>query len=238
MSDSGPPIGRRTLEIEFASVDVRHLREALAQRIETNDVGVHLADSHGHRVDAALQFGLEFLDLGLLLGEGFGPGGNPARRGFALADLESEAESGGENGDQHRRESRNGERMCQVEMPGTTFAAREKNDVHRASSEAIGHSGSLRSCSLYFKDLHLAGILVVLSLRVLDRQNRKAQQARNYAQKTYPKQAIDPPGVKTRDGGRLNLGSSASSRPACPFGVRRVRVAGRSNEGLGARPRQ
>ena len=67
------------LEIEFAVVDVRHLREALAQRIEANHMGIHLADAHGHRVDAALQLGFQFLDLGLLFGQGLGPGGNAAR---------------------------------------------------------------------------------------------------------------------------------------------------------------
>ena len=80
MSDSGPPIAGRALEIEFAVVDVRHLREALAQRVEANDVGIHLADAHGDRVDAALQLGLEFLDLGLLFGERRRPGGDAARR--------------------------------------------------------------------------------------------------------------------------------------------------------------
>ena len=164
MSDSGPPIAGVAPEIEFAGVDVRHLREPLAQRIEANHMGVHLADSHGHRVDAALQLGFEFLDLGLLFGEGLGPAGNPARRGLALTDLETEAESSGENSDEHRRERRDGERVAEVHVAGTSFAAREKDDVHRAGSATTGQSGSLRPCSLYFKDLHLAGILNVRSL--------------------------------------------------------------------------
>ena len=89
-------------------------------------MGVHLADTHGDRVDAALQLGLEFLDLGLLFGQGLGPGGDAARRGLALTDLETEAERRGENGDEHRRERRDGKRMTEIEVPGTTFAAREE----------------------------------------------------------------------------------------------------------------
>jgi hypothetical protein len=107
--------GRLAAEVEFAPVDVGHLREALAQRVEADDVGIHLADAHGHRVDAALQLGLQFLDLGLLLGQGRGPGGDAARRAaLALADLEAEAEDGGEDGDEDGGEAGD----CQGMGPG------------------------------------------------------------------------------------------------------------------------
>jgi hypothetical protein len=111
-------------------------------------VGIHLPDAHRHRVDAALQLGLEFLDFGLLFSEGRGPRGDPTRGRFALTDLESEAESGRQNGDQHGGKGRHGEGMSQVEMLGTTFTAREEDDVHRASSRPWGQFGSLRPCSL------------------------------------------------------------------------------------------
>ncbi len=83
----GTADGRGALEIEFAVVDVRHLREAFAQRVETDDVGIHLADAHRDRVDAALQLGLQFLDLGLLLGQGLRPGGDAARACVLLSPI-------------------------------------------------------------------------------------------------------------------------------------------------------
>jgi hypothetical protein len=114
---------------------------------------VHLADAHGHGVDAALQLGLQFLDLGLLFGQRCGPRGHAPGAGLALTDLEAEAESRGQDSYQDGREGDHRKGMRQVEMPGTTLTAREENYVHRA-----------RSCSLCFKGLHLAGILAEYSL--------------------------------------------------------------------------
>ena len=51
----GPPLRRVAVEIEFAAVDVGHLGEALAQRVEADDVGIHLAQAHRHGVHALLQ---------------------------------------------------------------------------------------------------------------------------------------------------------------------------------------
>ena len=62
--------GRRlAVEIELALVDVRHVREALAQRIEPDHVGVHLAEAHGHGVHAFLQLRAQVCDLAALFGE-------------------------------------------------------------------------------------------------------------------------------------------------------------------------
>src|SRR2546430_8276671 len=55
--------GRLELEIELVAVDVRHLGEALAERIEPDDVRIHLTQPHGHRVHPQLQLLLQFADL-------------------------------------------------------------------------------------------------------------------------------------------------------------------------------
>jgi hypothetical protein len=63
--------------------------------------------------------------------------------------------------------------VSEDEVPGTSFAAREEDDVHRASSAtgpleiplAIG-AVFLGETSI-FKGLHMAGILVVRSLEQL-----------------------------------------------------------------------
>ena len=61
--------GRIAVEIEFAAVDVRHLGEALAERIEADHVRVDLAEPHGHGVDPQLHLLLEIGYLLFLLGE-------------------------------------------------------------------------------------------------------------------------------------------------------------------------
>ena len=73
------------------------------------------------------------------------------------------------------------------------------------------------------------------SLETFDRQTTKAQQARNYAQKTPSRQASGQTGHQTPNGRRLNVGPSASFGPACPFDARDVRVARHSNECAGSR---
>src|SRR5262249_2329868 len=60
---------RIPVEIELAAVDVRHLREALAEGIEADDVSVHFPEPHGHGIHAQLQLLVQLRDLVLLLGE-------------------------------------------------------------------------------------------------------------------------------------------------------------------------
>ncbi len=48
----GATARRIPAEVEFTVIDVSHLGEALAQRVEPDDVGIHFAEAHGHGVDA------------------------------------------------------------------------------------------------------------------------------------------------------------------------------------------
>jgi hypothetical protein len=61
ISDSGPPTAGWLSKSNSRLSMFRHLRQALAQRIEADDMSIHLADAHGHRVHAALQFALSSL---------------------------------------------------------------------------------------------------------------------------------------------------------------------------------
>jgi hypothetical protein len=59
------PQGRRVAEIELPVIQIRHARQALAERIEANDIGIHLADAHRQRIDLFCKYMPNVLDLGL-----------------------------------------------------------------------------------------------------------------------------------------------------------------------------
>ena len=62
----GAAHGRRIAEIELAVVQIRHAGQALTERIQADDVGIHLPDAHRQRVDLFLQDAPDVLDLRLL----------------------------------------------------------------------------------------------------------------------------------------------------------------------------
>ncbi len=71
----GTTTGRIPAEIELTIIDIGHLGEALAQRIEPDDMRIHFAEAHGHGVDALLQLALQLRDLAFLLGQNVSPVG-------------------------------------------------------------------------------------------------------------------------------------------------------------------
>ena len=54
----GPPRGGSRSKLNSRLSMLGHLGEALAERIQADHVGVHLAQAHGHRVHAQLQLQL------------------------------------------------------------------------------------------------------------------------------------------------------------------------------------
>src|SRR5439155_23974094 len=66
---SGSAAWRLELEIDVVAVEVGHLGETLAERIEPDDVRVHRAQAHRHGVHPQLQLLPELADLALLLGQ-------------------------------------------------------------------------------------------------------------------------------------------------------------------------
>ncbi len=126
--------GRRlAVEIELARIDVRHVREALAQRVEADHVGVDLTEAHRHGVDAFLQLRAQVGDLLALIGEHLAPLGRIAvmhGRAAALAELHAESERGTENSERQDPDHTKGHRMRQIQLPCPTFTLRKQNQVH------------------------------------------------------------------------------------------------------------
>ena len=134
MSDSGPPtaglLSKSNSRLSMFAICVRRLPSA-SRRITWAFIWpMRMATASTRRCSSAFNS----LISACCSARVCGPGGDAARAVLALADLESEAESGGEDGDEHGRKAGDGEGMAEVEVPGTTFAAREEDDVHRASS--------------------------------------------------------------------------------------------------------
>src|SRR5690606_2082898 len=76
--------GRRRREVELAIVEARHSRQPRAERIEPDDVRVHLAETQRQRVHALLQAAARLIEK-LLLGLELGAPGRDlgARVGYA-----------------------------------------------------------------------------------------------------------------------------------------------------------
>ena len=134
MSDSGPPtagwLSKSNSRLSMFAICVRRLPSA-SRRITWAFIWpMRMATASTRRCSSAFSS----LISDCCSARVCGPGGDTARRAAALADLESEAESGRQDGDEHGRETGDGQGMTEVEVPGTSFAAREENDVHRASS--------------------------------------------------------------------------------------------------------
>ncbi len=70
LAPSGPPAGRRLVEIEFAAIETGEVGEAAAERIEADQLRVQRADARGDRVDLAVELPAGGLQVGLLLRHG------------------------------------------------------------------------------------------------------------------------------------------------------------------------
>ena len=116
---------RVTVEVEFVAVDVGHLGEPLAERIEPDDVRVHFAQPHRHRVDLVLQLLLQVRDLLLLLDQGMAEGHRLRQHRLAVVTApegEAEGERAAEDRERRQREHPEGERVRQVHLAGSALA--------------------------------------------------------------------------------------------------------------------
>ncbi len=87
-SVSGPPLGGALSKFELTVVDVRHLGEPLAQGIEPDDMGIHLAEAHGHGIHPLLQLLAQARQSAVFPGPPRRPSG-PNSRCRGLAPLRS-----------------------------------------------------------------------------------------------------------------------------------------------------
>ncbi|RYZ67626.1 MAG: DUF721 domain-containing protein [Proteobacteria bacterium] len=121
---------RLALEIEFAAADVRHLRETAAECIETDEVGVHLADAQADRIDAVLHLLAEVEHFGLLLASDHTDRRGTVRQRAALAELQSERERDAEHRECRATHDGQGDRVREIERKRAAFTAGEENQVH------------------------------------------------------------------------------------------------------------
>jgi hypothetical protein len=107
------------------AVDVGHLGQSLAERIEANDVGTDLTQSHGHRIDPQLQMLPEVSDLALLLIE------HPTEAGgigeehllmVAATYVKAERENAGHDRKCDAAYQAKRHRMRQIQLPRPPFA--------------------------------------------------------------------------------------------------------------------
>ena len=124
---------RVAIEVELAAVDVGHLGEALAQGIQADDVRIHLAEAHRHRVHPQLQLLLEVGDLLFLLGEQLAEACRLAER---EAGREPRPSCSPSTNALPRMTSvkpamrLNRERVREVQLPRAAFPLGEENNVH------------------------------------------------------------------------------------------------------------
>ncbi len=109
----GPAQRRRSVEIELPVLEVGHLREPPAERVETHDVRVHLAEPQSERVDVLLHRAPSGIELGFLGLEARLPFGHLGRRigeaGNAAGAVAAVERAAGNRGERRReRETRAG----------------------------------------------------------------------------------------------------------------------------------
>src|SRR5262249_96785 len=129
----GPAPRRIAVEIELAAVDVRHLGQALAERIEADHVGIHLTKAHGHGIDAQLQLLFEVGDLPFLLRQQLSEMdriAQPHALVVTASDLQPEREGTTEKSQRQADENGQREGVRKVQLPCTAFATGKENNVH------------------------------------------------------------------------------------------------------------
>ena len=159
MSDSGPPmagwLSKSNSRLSMFAICVRRLPSASRRMTWAFICPMRMATASTRRCSSALSSLISACcSARVAVHEATPRGGallspilNPRLNAVARMATSTAAKAATANG------------MGEVEVPGTTFTAREKDDVHRASSRPWEQFGSLRPCSLWFKDLYLAGNL-------------------------------------------------------------------------------
>jgi hypothetical protein len=129
----GTADGRLAIEIEFALVEIRHLGEPAAQRVETDHMCVHLADAAGERVEALLHIAAGRGDVGALLFELRAPLGH-LRGGIQHQAAAPQLNAGEQHAAEHQHHSpnrhRHRHRTAELELPSLAESLGEHDDVH------------------------------------------------------------------------------------------------------------
>ncbi|MDZ7645148.1 MAG: hypothetical protein U5K76_13650 [Woeseiaceae bacterium] len=129
----GAAEGRRGVEIELAVLQVRHLRQAAAQRVQANDAGVHLADAQGERIERVFGLPTRGGNRGPLCVEfrvqGFGGFQGDAGSGVDRVNVAAEKCRAAKDGDCQRGNERRGH-AGQVDLPGLAEPLAENNYIH------------------------------------------------------------------------------------------------------------
>jgi len=112
--------GRVAVEVEFAVVEVGHLRQALAQGIEAQQVGIERAHADGQAVDALLQAYPDLGQLGALLGD---LGRAACARAARHAHLDARDEDAREEREHEDAHQGQGDRVGQVQVPRAALPA-------------------------------------------------------------------------------------------------------------------
>ena len=133
---------RGIAEIELAITQIRHARQALAERIEADHVGVHLPDAHCQGIDLFLQHAPYVLNLRLFAQQ---PGGQAAQlvdrvRAAVRPQAHANGKCAAYDDEHHRDGSSEHQRVAQVQLFDTAGLAANKYDIHReiGSETVIG----------------------------------------------------------------------------------------------------
>jgi Mg-chelatase subunit ChlI len=122
------PCGLR-VEVELAVIDFRHVGEALAERIQSQDVGIDRAQAQRHRIDPVLELRAQLLDLALLVikgtVEGCGRMGLIDSLARALAELHAQSKGGAEDAEHEDAEDGEHRRMRKIELQRPRLACRK-----------------------------------------------------------------------------------------------------------------
>src|SRR5690606_17002268 len=132
----GPAEGRRRREVELAVVETGHRREPGAERVEADDVRVHLPEPQGERVDALLQPATGLLEQRLLRLELGAPGlhlDGGIRQAVRVRGMPADEERAGEK--REREGECRGPEPARLELQMADLAAVtiEKYQLHPAA---------------------------------------------------------------------------------------------------------
>ena len=127
---------RLAVEIEFALVEIRHVSEAAAERIEADHVRIHLADAAGERIEPVLQLTTRREYLRALLLEARGPLDHLFARiahRAAAADFHAGEQHAAENREDRGNRHRHGKRPAELYLAGSPVPLGKDDDVHEIS---------------------------------------------------------------------------------------------------------
>ncbi len=140
--------------------------------------------------------------------------------------LSPRAESGGQDRDQHGRKASDRQGMSQVDVPGPSFTPREKYDVHRGRSAPtsfeipLAIAVALAGVASNFKELHMAGMLVVRSLEKLISETLRASRRETMPKRPRRDKQTPRPGGAPRTVGDLISARLPALVESAPEGAR------------------